>query len=886
MSQTLQAGPPVLYVDAHRYKGRSGVLTEAGSSVHVRERQGKASFSVLATGAVPIRYAEQQRLLSNQELWAAYRTCGEIRACVDAIVREISTWDWCVESAVDPKDPRYERAMTIAADAQTFLKGPNKDGEPWEVLISKMCRDLLVYDSMAAEHVLDRKGKLVEIVALRGCDVLQDIDQYQRLLGYRQQNAIGGAVYFDPQQILYMNLFPNTTAPGGLPLIESLIYETMTLLNQSRHLMLAMDSDEVPPGILVLAGIAGVAADRAVESIRNMKGQDHKLRVLTTNNPGGLSADWVELRHTPKDLDMLGVVKEVRRTVWRVFGVKPVSMGDTEATPRATAEVQVTAQDSGLISPILEQLQALINARTLPLVVGDPALAALVRFRFNLELKSSAKDMLDDARKDASDFDRGILTVNERRAIRKLAPVEGGDVPLIKSGAGYLRLVDVAIPPEEDEEMEMEEPEEEGEDAEDAEEEDGAGGKPGMKEDGEEDGGGVEDPEAGTSEEEAPADAKPRARKALVARARKARKRVVEPVHAGKPVVLLSARPWSLLSILVGSDHEPTSAYQQRSDLPSDWQPSGKFKGMRTLDLPALGEQITRYGREVAPLYRRARLEVTADVRASLKDGKVTNEELPALLGRVNTALDKLAVDWSDVTQPIYRGVARLGRDAAVHFSGVQVVEDWQQRADTYHVRATNYLVQQKGLIADIRQQVTEVILGMARAKRAVDVDPTAVLEGVDVALILGTIRRIFDSEEYRISNWSGRLVELANEIFQSGMGESMLVAAPDPKTDTSPEWWFEWVSVEDAARCPTCTNQGTKGFRPISQMTVQPGGNTECRGRCRCVVVYWTAEEVKTGKAISLAGEVRSAGGAAHRAGCGCPVHRSDGPPPAMSAT
>lgn len=882
MSQTLQAGPPVLYVDAHRYRGRSGVLTETGNSVQVRERQGKASFSVLATGAVPIRYAEQQRLLTNQELWAAYRTCGEIRACVDAIVREICTWDWGVESAVDPKDPRYERAMTIAADAQTFLKGPNKDGEPWEVLVSKMCRDLLVYDSMAAEHVLDRKGKLVEIVALRGCDVLQDIDQYQRLLGYRQQNAIGGAVYFDPQQILYMNLFPNTTAPGGLPLIESLIYETMTLLNQSRHLMLAMDSDEVPPGILVLAGIAGTAADRAVESIRNMKGQDHKLRVLTTNNPGGLSANWVELRHTPKDLDMLGVVKEVRRTVWRVFGVKPVSMGDTEATPRATAEVQVTAQDSGLISPILEQLQALINARTLPLVVGDPALAALVRFKFNMELKSKAKDLLDDARKDASDFDRGILTVNERRAIRKLAPVEGGDVPLVKSGAGYLRLVDVSAAPEEEEEAgETEGMEGETEEEEGAESEPGEGKAGGKKEDG----GGVEDPEAGTSEDEAPADAKPRARKALVAR-KKAKKRAVEPVPVGKPLVLLSARPWSLLSILVGSDHEPTSAYQQRSDLPSDWQPSGKFKGMRTLDLPALGEQITRYGREVAPLYLRAKLEVTADVRASLKDGKVANEELPALLGRVNTALDKLAVDWSDVTQPIYRGAARLGRDAAVHFSGVQVVEDWQARGDTYHVRATNYLVQQKGLIADIRQQVTEVILGMARAKRAVDADPTAVLEGVDVALILGTIRRIFDSEEYRISNWSGRLVELANEIFQSGMGESMLVAAPDPATDTAFEWWFEWVSVEDAARCPTCTNQGTKGFRPISQMTVQPGGNTECRGRCRCVLVYWTAEEVKTGKAISLAGEVRSAGGAVHRVGCGCPVHRSGASLPAMSAT
>jgi len=877
-STRVLSGPPVFYLDAGKYSQlgrRDSRFAEGRESPEARERKGKASFSVLASGAVPIRYSEQGRLLTNQELWAAYRTCGEVRACVDAIVREVSTWDWCVEAALDPKDPRYERAMGIAADAQTFLKGPNKDGEPWEVLVSKMVRDLMVYDSMAAEHVLDRKGRLVEIVALRGCDVLQDIDQYQRLLGYRQQNAIGGVVYFDPQQILYMNLFPNTTGPGGLPLIESLIYEVMTLLNQSRHLMLAMDSDEVPPGVLVLAGIAGAAADRAVESIKNMKGQDHKLRVLTTNNPGGVSADWVELRHTPKDLDMRDVIKEVRRVVWRVFGVKPVNMGDTEATPRATAEVQVTAQDSGLISPILEQLQALINARTLPMVVGDPALAALIRFKFNLDLKATAKDALDEARKDASDFDRGVITVNERRAARKLAPVEGGDIPLVKSGAGYVRLVDLVAEPEEVEAPEgmdgsegAEGAEAEGEDTEEAPE---GGGK-------KTDGGGVEDPEAGTSEDDAPADAKPRARVPLAKRRKPMAKRA-----QALSTFSLPARPWSLLSVLVGSDHEPTATYQQRSDLPSDWQPAGKFKGMRTLDLPALGEQITKYGREVAPLYRRARLEVTAETRATLKDGKISNEELPALLSRINTSLDKLAVDWSDTTQTIYRSAARLGRDAAVHFSGVQVVQDWQTRGDAYHVRAVNYLIQPKGLVSDIRQQVTEVILGVARAKRAVDVDPTAVLEGVDVALILGTIRRIFDSEEFRISNWSGRLVELANEIFKSGMEESSLAVQPDPAVDAGPEWWFEWVAVDDAGTCPTCVSQGGAGFRPISQMTVQPGGGTECRGRCRCVLVYWTADEVKSGKAISLAGAVRSGRWIVHNAGCGCPEHRMVPTPPAM---
>lgn len=825
-----------------------------GAFVEVRDRAGKAAFTTYAEGAIPIRYMEGQRLLTNAELWLAYRQCPDIRSCVDGITRKVSTWDWAVVPALDASDPRHERAQQVAAEAQRFLKSPNTDMETWQVLLGKMCRDLLVFDALAAEHVLDGRGHLAELVAIRGGDITPQVDAYQRLLQYRQ-DAPSGPVWFDPEQLLYLNLFPNTTAPGGAPLIETLLNEIITLMRQSKHLMLAVDADEVAPGILVLAGLAGKAADRAVESLRNMKGQDNKLRVLTSNNPGGLTAEWVELRHTPKDLELKDIVKEVRRVVWRLFGVKPVSQGDTEATPRATAEVQVDAEESDLIIPILESLQDAINMRTMPLVVGDPELAQLVQFQFDMKTKRSPEADKAEGARDAADFDRGVITVNERRVIRGMVPYgPEGDVPLVKSGAGYARLVDVTaepvVAPAPQAPVVADPAAQPGDEAKDGE------------------GGGVEDPEA---VDPTKADAGPGEVQKSAPRKVPASRAMLPSARSGS----LQPRPVWAMRAVRHSAHEPCTCYEHRSGtMPSDWQPKGRFSGYRTIDLGRLGDQLVRYAREVSPLYRRARMDVVAAARSYLKDGKIDNQELIPLTNRITNALDALEAQWSEATEPMYRGAARVGRDAAVHWTGALVVADWEARASTYHQRAMGYLTADRGLLSDIRAELHQLLVTSVRghsrtgvAHRMVEDDVLASLDGMDAAMMLGAIRKVFDSNEYRIQNWSGRLVELANTTFCDGMADVVATPVPAPADPNEPdaapapaskpvhEWYYEWVSVGDSERCDTCQFEGARGFRPVSQMQVQPGGATQCRGRCRCVLVFWSRDEVNNGTAVALNG-------------------------------
>jgi len=973
-------GPPVVQVAlAHpEYGAWNELPAESRGRAGIYPGSNVVTSSMLQGGVMDAH----ARLLSNEELWAVYRQCPEVRASVEAIVRVISTWDWMVEPVESlPKDDAlYDVALDAAEEARRFLTAPNEDGEVWQTFASKALRDLLVFDAWATENVLGRDGNLEELVTLPGGTIHPRVDRHQRVVDYKQVTGDSES-FLDRDQVVYFNLFPNTHKPGGTPLIETLINEVITLLRASKHLMLAYDADEVPPGVLLLAGIAGKAAERAVSGLRNMRGADHKLRVLTTNNPKGLDARWVEFRHTPKDLDMAGLVKEIRRTCWRLFGVKPITMGDSEATPRATAEVQVEAQDSGLIRPIIELLQAHINMRILPLVVGDPEIAALLTFQFDMSRNATSEETKAESEADANDFDRGGLTINELRAKRGRLPVEGGDIVLLRSGVGYTTL-DAMLGVEkssaktiwDSEGCDCDDPEcsnpanhgggdsgvsdettdaatpEEGEEApgeieasrlwsERAPEryshinftppkgvraecergvkwfEEGEGGD-GLKpetvrwarrlargeditpekarkmrawlarhevdkqgegfypdEDGFPSPGRVAwalwggDPAVPWSNKLVKqmdrADEEDRKRRARAFEREDRRLRLGTIITPERRSTLL--RPAHRSGCSCGQHHsEPDRRVQLRASdalLPSEWQPGGKFSGYRTVKLDRLGRTVASYSRAVSPLYRRARIDTVAAFRAYANDGELTGQEGANLSRQVSAILDRLVSGWDGATAENYRDAARIGRDAAADFTGVAVVGDWRERAELYQRQAISYLTDTRGLVSDVKSQLQTLIAASVRGTETNALATRA--EAFDVIALLGAVGKVFDRNRHRIDNWSGRLVELCNEVFGLGMAQSGTGGVGDdelpPDEELPPEergeWWVEWAAVGDNRMCITCEREGDAGFRPLSQVPVRPGGATECRARCRCVLVFWTRDEVQSGRAVALSG-------------------------------
>lgn len=829
------AGTPVVFSPAPM-AALVGHVASLPSDTQARERRAYRS----ASGSLGIELASVQgQLLSSEQRRQAWRTCADVRAAVDTHVRGISTWDWYVEPAVETDDPDYETAMDLAKQVYNFLAAPNENSQTWQDLSSLAVRDLLLDDALAIEKVSNARGQLVELVAIPGGTIVPEVTARGNLMGYRQEVPDGGK--FKPQDLVYMNLFPCTGTVGGNPLMDTLVLEIMTLIRSSEHLMHALSSDEIPPGIVMLGGLARDAAKRATEDIRNSKGSDHKLHVISSENPTGLEAKWIEFRRTPKDLDLKNVVHEVRRVVWRVFGVKPVSMGDTEATPRATADVQVTSEDSDMTRPILELLSARINMDVIPAIIGDESLALLVRFGFEDGTQDSAADIKLRQEGMAIEFDHGVLTLNEWRAEQGRSSYgPAGDMPLLRQGNTYVPLDQLVN--------------DSGDSV------DSADTKDGGAADG-----------SGDGADTTTADGADPTTKAIAALRSRRGQREPTPIVYGKvkgrllysllgPACRQVVRRTQVRDTHVcgptcthGARHVGAGvrsvllSSRAKDGLPSDWQPGGRFKDHRTLDLVELGGQIIEYRRRVSPSYMDARNKIASEFSSALAQGSLTTTRQVALMSAVNAHLEALAAHWSMSTEDLYIENAKLADKAVEKFSGMKPSTSADLYGSRAHGEAMGFLVDEKGLITTLRADLQALMLQLAsRPTGRSEADDTAV-EGATAAAM------IVDSNEYRIDNWGGRLVLYANQRAEEGLRENATVAGEDGGTPTDTEWMVEWCAVGDKNMCATCEREGNLGFRPLSALPTVPGGGTECRGRCRCVLVFWTREEVKGGTAISL---------------------------------
>ena len=419
------------------------------AAMSARERLGYShaavTSSIYETPTSHYSFYRQYRSLMPAQYWQLYKTTPDVRACVDSIVRRIATWDWYVKPMIDPRDSEgFAESAEIAERARQFLAVPNKNGTTWQEMMTALVTDLLVYDAGAMELVKDPDGSLSELVVWLGSEWFPVTDKHGRLLRYEQdtENDEFQPVALEPADLAYFQLFRNTRSNLGLPVLESIINECVATILADEHAMLALDADEIPPGLLVLGGVAGPAAERARSDLQAMRGKDHSIRVVTSPQPQGIEAKWVELRHTLKDLELRDVVDVMRHTIWRVFGVTPVELGETSGIPRASAEVQMDVASSHLITPILELLQARINAQIMPALLGEDA--KKVRFSFDRTAPATAKERLDDAKRAETLLKNGVMTINEVRSEMGMLPIDGGDQPLLYTSVGPLPLSSIA----------------------------------------------------------------------------------------------------------------------------------------------------------------------------------------------------------------------------------------------------------------------------------------------------------------------------------------------------------------------------------------------------------------------------------------------------------
>jgi hypothetical protein len=199
--------------------------------------------------------------------------------------------------------------------------------------------------------------------------------------------------------------------------------------------------------------------------------------------------------------------------------------------------------------------------------------------------------------------------------------------------------------------------------------------------------------------------------------------------------------------------------------------------------------------------------------------------------------------------------VAELCRNAAADDLGVPVLEDWQARADLFQREEMAYLVAPRGLLDDVRVRVATTLAAAVAASRSLPGEVTdtrasgfAGMSPAEIAAaVTAGVQAAFDGNAHRVNNYAGALVELANNIFRDGL----------TSVDPPGGWRVEWVSVLDEGTCSTCSTEAALGIRDASTLKRAPGRDTECRRDDRCVLVWWTGEQVADGTAFPMSGKV-----------------------------
>ena len=986
------------------------------------------------------------RNLMPIQCWDLYRQTPDVRACVDSIVRRVATWDWYVKPTTDPRNAaEYGRMMEASQIARDWLQVPSRNGETWQEVMTRVVTDLLVYDAGVLE-LNEQGGKLLELVPWLGSSWFPVTDAKGVLLRYEQESETGVPtgqpdiiVKMPPERLCYLSLFRNNRANLGVSLLDTLVNECVTVLLSSEHAMLAMDADEIPPGLLVLGGVAGAAAERARADLQVMRGKDHKLRVLTSPQPGGIDAKWVELRRPLKDVQLLDVVDGLRRTIWRVFGVQPIELGDTETINRATANVQLDVASSHLIGPILELLQARVNAQVLPRLLPKEAQGKVL---FGFDRAQPLTPLQKLQRAEANDYlvKRGVLTINEVRAQMGLLPVNGGDVPLVDTNMGPLPLHQLVagLAPANSYASDTGNTTAAAGDADDITPLNKAvgdtdptnfpskgdnetvnlrnsqwelfdlryaerlrtdypsiwrkggnirgnsqyeklapivrrGGRMAPRNETEE--GAIRLREAWVARhrgdfrlagvvaqvkwlavgdrgeaymkelldaEKAKVDEKRAIARAALAELdedvqRTLRRKASEhneevdddPDRTTTAEVLAqvwkrgigayntnpesvrptvnSAEQWAFARVesflfllrtgeprgkaphdtdLLPEGHPYSTAGDDKRSalvaqglcaqggcghdhhlhrdapgmaatgewLPSEWQPAGRFAGMRTLNLRKLAEVVAEYQLVATEIYDRTSVVVQATVASAYgRDGVLDVAEAGRAQRVVEAELDKLGDVWGARTEDFYQRAANIGHEAGERIAMTSVDARWRTNGRAFWQEAMGWLMQSDGLVGGLQARIREVLSRATTVQRSriTGVDPDDEVDDV-----VTVVRETFEAQGARIANWSGLLIALANRETTDVLTRTVTVV-----NETPVDWMVEWVSAGGDS-CPTCETEGARGFIPLSELQRRPGEDTLCRGRCRCVLVFWTRAEVSSGAAIALSARAPGAGG------------------------
>jgi hypothetical protein len=272
-------------------------------------------------------------------------------------------------------------------EAEWFLKHPNPQ-DTWNDLIKAMLPDLLRYDAGVFVKTFTAGGYLAELKAFKGTEFWPEIDRDIMHITYPQQIPIpqqvgylsrgyvqrwwqrsrtGIYVAFQPEEILYFCMYPNSDDVYGTDYITLLRYQIQYLIDSTRAAGMTFANGVVPSIIWnhpqAMDPKQLMARIKEVQSAN--RGAQNFGSILHTVRDESITT----LAHTLHDMEWLEGQRFIGQLVWAMWGFQPSEFTGSNVN-RATAYIGRSITKSKVIYPMIKFLEDKINDEILPYLKG------------------------------------------------------------------------------------------------------------------------------------------------------------------------------------------------------------------------------------------------------------------------------------------------------------------------------------------------------------------------------------------------------------------------------------------------------------------------------------------------------------------------------------
>lgn len=364
-----------------------------------------------------------------------YRLVPIYAACVDGISREISNNQLSIVPAYKGAKGTLKEKKRIE---ELFLH-PNVNWQSFSSYNYELTEDELNFGKSVTEKCFarDYPDILLELWS-RPADKFEEVKSKNGvIIGYWQKVGAdkNDWIHFEPQQIMMTQYNSRSKNHRGKPMMEGILSACNIIIKALDFIVRSYDYNEIPPGVLWIKG----ANQADLNTIRNKfleKNKGGGVELLITMLGGNFELiQWITLKQSIKDMNMLEHINNAERIIYNRFGVSSDAMSDVADVNKASATVMRNIRSSTLINPITTIRENYFNEE-----IVFPHLSKDWKIKLIPQAEKNYSQIIEKGEKLIK---IGVQSVNEVRNDLNLEPVDGGDEHIILNGARVIRVRDL-----------------------------------------------------------------------------------------------------------------------------------------------------------------------------------------------------------------------------------------------------------------------------------------------------------------------------------------------------------------------------------------------------------------------------------------------------------